>query len=218
MPRDGPRQHFRDPNSPPPQIHCLPCIRRHPSLLNHSKAGPGPRARTLCGRPPYPLAAQVTRSDLRRTIRDFLRQPFSTGAFQGTTGPEAYFAKHDATTTTRNDIDRGRVRVEIGIAALCPAEFVVLRVEQKPPLPLPNDPARFDTRAASARACRPPIGSRSYFQLRCRARRRELGRILRGERAQHRPEPGRPPPLASSRARGSSPPSRSSAVSRTTTR
>jgi hypothetical protein len=65
-------------------------------------------------------------------------------------------------------------------------------VHRKPPLPLSGDPARFDARAERIRACRPLIRSLSRFQLRRRARRRDLRQMLRGERAQHRPEPIRP--------------------------
>jgi hypothetical protein len=89
-----------------------------------------------------------------------LTQLFRAGAFHGTTGTEAYFAKHDA--TTRTDIDHGRVSVEIGFALLKPAEFILLRLVQKPPPPpLPDDPACFDARAESPRACRPLVRSLS---------------------------------------------------------
>ena len=81
----------------------------------------------MCGRPPTYSLPGVTRSDLRRSIGHFLLQLFRAGAFQGTTDREAYFVRCDVTSLTRTDTDRGRVNVEIGVALLKPAEFIILR-------------------------------------------------------------------------------------------
>jgi phage tail sheath protein FI len=70
-----------------------------------------------------PLWAQV-----RLTIGDFLQNLWRSGALMGTAAREAWFVKCDATTMTRADIDNGRLVVEIGIAPLQPAEFVIIRI------------------------------------------------------------------------------------------
>jgi hypothetical protein len=56
---------------------------------------------------------------------------FRQGAFQGTTPKDAYFVKCDSETTTQNDIDRGIVNIVVGFAPLKPAEFVIVRIQQK---------------------------------------------------------------------------------------
>jgi phage tail sheath protein FI len=43
---------------------------------------------------------------------------------------EAFYVRCDATTMTQDDLDNGRMIVEIGVAPLHPAEFVVVRVAQ----------------------------------------------------------------------------------------
>ena len=55
---------------------------------------------------------------------------FLQGAFQGSSGNEAFFVTCDATTTSQDDIDRGIVNIEVGFAPLRPAEFLVLHIEQ----------------------------------------------------------------------------------------
>ncbi|MBL8839534.1 MAG: phage tail sheath family protein [Alphaproteobacteria bacterium] len=65
---------------------------------------------------------------LRRAAEGFLMDLFRLGAFAGRSPREAFFARCDATTTTQADIDAGRVHVEVGVAPLKPAEFVVIRL------------------------------------------------------------------------------------------
>lgn len=71
-------------------------------------------------------------SALRASIENFLNTFFRAGAFQGNTVGKAYFVRcglgHTMTTT---DIHAGKVVIEIGFAPLKPAEFVVIRVQQK---------------------------------------------------------------------------------------
>ena len=38
--------------------------------------------------------------------------------------------KCDADTTTRNDVENGRLNVMVGFAPLKPAEFVIIRIQQ----------------------------------------------------------------------------------------
>ncbi len=50
------------------------------------------------------------------------------GALQGAKPAQAWYVRCDATTMTPADIAAGRLIVMVGIAALRPAEFVVLRI------------------------------------------------------------------------------------------
>jgi uncharacterized protein len=78
-----------------------------------------------------PLWAQI-----RLNVQTFLQKLFRAGAFRGTTSPDAYFVKCDATTTTQNDIDAGVVNVVIGFAPLKPAEFIILTISSKARSPI----------------------------------------------------------------------------------
>lgn len=67
---------------------------------------------------------------LRSQIDNFLSDLWRAGAFQGATPQKAWFVKCDRTTMTQNDIDNGRLILEIGFAPVRPAEFVVIKVQQ----------------------------------------------------------------------------------------
>ena len=55
-----------------------------------------------------------------------------SGAFQGEKASDAYFVQCGlGSTMTQGDIDAGRVIVEVGFAPLKPAEFVIVRIQQK---------------------------------------------------------------------------------------
>jgi len=74
--------------------------------------------------------------DLRNVVGTFLQGLFSAGAFQGRTARDAWFVKCDAGTMSQDDIDNGRLIMQVGIAPLKPAEFVVLRIStaaRRPP-------------------------------------------------------------------------------------
>ena len=64
------------------------------------------------------------------TISNFLTGVWKTGALMGRTTEEAFFVRCDRTTMTQDDIDNGRLVVEIGIAPTKPAEFVIFRISQ----------------------------------------------------------------------------------------
>ena len=72
-----------------------------------------------------PLWAQI-----RLAAGAFMQNLFRQGAFQGSKASHAYDVRCDATTTTQNDINLGRVNVIVAFAPLRPAEFVVLIVRQ----------------------------------------------------------------------------------------
>ena len=48
----------------------------------------------------------------------------------GKTPEEAFFVKCDRNTMTQNDLDNGRLIVEIGVAPVKPAEFVIFKIAQ----------------------------------------------------------------------------------------
>ncbi len=73
-----------------------------------------------------PLWAQ-----LRLSLDSFMQRLFRQGAFQGSSSRDAYFVKCDRETTTQNDIDQGIVNIHVGFAPLKPAEFVLIRIQQK---------------------------------------------------------------------------------------
>lgn len=71
-------------------------------------------------------------SSLRANIGSFMNGLFRAGAFQGKTADEAYFVRCGlGDTMTQGDIDRGQVIIVVGFAPLKPAEFVILRLQQK---------------------------------------------------------------------------------------
>lgn len=72
-----------------------------------------------------PLWARV-----RRSVTNFLTRIWRDGALQGSTPEEAFFVKCDRTTMTQDDIDAGKLIMEIGIAPVKPAEFVIFRIGQ----------------------------------------------------------------------------------------
>lgn len=71
-------------------------------------------------------------SSLRLNISSFMNGLFRAGAFQGSKASDAYFVRCGlGSTMTQDDIDRGEVLVEVGFAPLKPAEFVIVRIQQK---------------------------------------------------------------------------------------
>ncbi|MCB1956648.1 MAG: phage tail sheath subtilisin-like domain-containing protein [Rhodocyclaceae bacterium] len=71
-------------------------------------------------------------SSLRTNIESFMNGLFRVGAFQGEKTNDAYFVRCGlGQTMTQGDIDRGQVIVLVGFAPLKPAEFVIVRIQQK---------------------------------------------------------------------------------------
>lgn len=67
---------------------------------------------------------------LDRDIRNFLLRLWRDGALMGRTPQEAFYVQCDEQTNPPEDIDAGRVTVEIGLAPVKPAEFIVFRIGQ----------------------------------------------------------------------------------------
>ncbi|PKW16320.1 phage tail sheath C-terminal domain-containing protein [Saccharopolyspora spinosa] len=75
--------------------------------------------------------SEPTWARLRRTVDTFLEQVWRDGALMGSTRQAAYFVRCDNSTMSVDDILNGRLICLIGLAAVRPAEFVVLRFSQK---------------------------------------------------------------------------------------
>ncbi|HLL64128.1 MAG TPA: phage tail sheath subtilisin-like domain-containing protein [Micromonosporaceae bacterium] len=69
---------------------------------------------------------------IKRTVSSFLLGLWRDGALFGATPDQAYYVKCDAETNPPDVIDAGYVVIEVGIAPVKPAEFVVFRIAQLP--------------------------------------------------------------------------------------
>jgi phage tail sheath protein FI len=67
---------------------------------------------------------------VRRNVGAFLRQVWRAGALMGATPNEAFFVKCDEENNPPESRDAGNLVVEVGIAPVKPAEFVVFRISQ----------------------------------------------------------------------------------------
>jgi phage tail sheath protein FI len=67
---------------------------------------------------------------IRRTLNAFLLGLWRDGALFGATPGEAFYVKCDSETNPPDVVDAGQVIVEIGVAPVKPAEFVVFRLAQ----------------------------------------------------------------------------------------
>ncbi|MEO8380044.1 MAG: phage tail sheath subtilisin-like domain-containing protein [Acidobacteriota bacterium] len=69
-------------------------------------------------------------ANIRITITDFLFNEWQNGALLGDRPEKAFFVKCDRSTMTQNDLDNGRLVCLVGVAALRPAEYVIIRIGQ----------------------------------------------------------------------------------------
>ena len=67
---------------------------------------------------------------LKRNIYAFLSRVWSSGALVGATAEQAFYVKCDDETNPAEEVDAGYVNIEIGIAPVKPAEFVVFKIGQ----------------------------------------------------------------------------------------
>jgi phage tail sheath protein FI len=67
---------------------------------------------------------------VKRTLNAYLRTLWREGALFGASPAEAFFVKCDAENNPPESIDLGRLIVEVGIAPVKPAEFVIFRISQ----------------------------------------------------------------------------------------
>ena len=82
----------------------------------------------------WAMSSSPTTSELWARIRDsvtmFLTRVWRDGALMGSKPEEAFFVRCDRSTHSDDDILNGRLVMEIGIAPVRPAEFVVIRIGQ----------------------------------------------------------------------------------------
>lgn len=67
---------------------------------------------------------------VRQTVRSFPRPQWRAGALAGIKPEDAFFVAVGRETMTADDIRDGRLIIEIGVAPLRPAEFMVLRISR----------------------------------------------------------------------------------------
>jgi len=67
---------------------------------------------------------------IRRDIRAFLTMVWRSGALFGATPAQAFYVKCDEETNPPESRDLGQVIIEIGMAPVKPAEFVIFRISQ----------------------------------------------------------------------------------------
>jgi uncharacterized protein len=67
---------------------------------------------------------------IKRDITAFLTNVWRTGALFGATPAQAFYVKCDAETNPPSVRDAGQVVIEIGLAPVKPAEFVIFRISQ----------------------------------------------------------------------------------------
>ena len=67
---------------------------------------------------------------VKRNITSFLRGLWMQGALVGTTPEQAFYVLCDSSNNPASSVDEGKLIVEIGIAPVKPAEFVIFRISQ----------------------------------------------------------------------------------------
>jgi phage tail sheath protein FI len=74
---------------------------------------------------------EATWAKVQMQVENFLNMAWQTGMLMGVKSQEAYFVHCDRTTMTQNDIDNGNLNILFGVAVVKPAEFLIVRVNQK---------------------------------------------------------------------------------------
>lgn len=70
-------------------------------------------------------------ASIRLNVTGFMSQLHRQGAFQGASARDAFLVKCDRETTTQADINLGILNIYVGFAPVRPAEFVMLRIQQR---------------------------------------------------------------------------------------
>src|SRR5262249_14652210 len=68
------------------------------------------------------------RSQITAAVTVFLQRLWENGALVGATADEAFFVRCDAENNPEREMAAGRLLIEIGVALVRPAEFVVIRI------------------------------------------------------------------------------------------
>ena len=69
-------------------------------------------------------------SRVTQSVENFLTTVWREGGLMGNTADDAFYVRCGEETMTQDDIDNGRLIVEIGVAPVKPAEFVIFRISQ----------------------------------------------------------------------------------------
>jgi hypothetical protein len=72
-----------------------------------------------------------TWDSLKSRVTAFLDKLYQKGMFAGGSPQDSFYVKCDAETNTSDEVDAGKLNIEIGVAPAIPAEFIVIRVTQK---------------------------------------------------------------------------------------
>jgi phage tail sheath protein FI len=67
---------------------------------------------------------------VKRNISSFLRGMWMSGALVGVTAEQAFYVLCDESNNPPSSVDEGKLIVEVGIAPVKPAEFVIFRISQ----------------------------------------------------------------------------------------
>lgn len=70
-------------------------------------------------------------ANVRLNVTAFMSQLHRQGAFQGASARDAFLVKCDSETTTPADVNLGILNVYVGFAPVRPAEFVIIRIQQR---------------------------------------------------------------------------------------
>ena len=68
---------------------------------------------------------------IKRSVRGFLTTVWRDGALFGATPEQAFYVKCDEGTNPPESRALGRVVIEVGVAIVQPAEFVIFRISQQ---------------------------------------------------------------------------------------
>jgi hypothetical protein len=63
-------------------------------------------------------------------VSQFLNDLFKEGMFAGGNPEQAFYVKCDAETNTPVEVDQGLLTCQIGVAPVCPAEFMMISITQ----------------------------------------------------------------------------------------
>lgn len=80
---------------------------------------------------------------IRIRLNSFCFALFESGALQGSSSAEAFYVKCDAETNPPEEMEAGRVIAHIGLAAVSPSEFIVVKVAHSAVGPMLLAPAGF---------------------------------------------------------------------------
>jgi phage tail sheath protein FI len=69
-------------------------------------------------------------SRLTQSVEAFLTTIWQAGGLMGATAAQAFFVTCDLTTMSQDDIENGRLIMQIGVAPVFPAEFVIIQIGQ----------------------------------------------------------------------------------------